>query len=235
MPTDDLKKHYTEFYNKSSLIHVYPNEFIVRIFQGEYPNLNMKKNYNGKNILDIGMGDGRNLKYLLDIGFNCFGIEIAEQIINKLKKEFYSIGYSPILKVGENASIPFNNKAFDYLLSWNSCYYMGEYIENKNYSESFDNYLSEFSRVLCKRGTLIASIPMNTHSIYQNAISIDDRYVIIKDDPYKIRNNQVMASFEDKNELIKVLSKHFSNFKYENIISDCFGLYNNWHIIICEK
>ena len=63
---------------------------------------------------------------LKECGFNVYGMEITDKIVKKINKNLRSSGIKRIsVKVGTNSEIPFKDKYFNYLLSWNSCYYMG--------------------------------------------------------------------------------------------------------------
>ena len=122
-----LEKQYTNFYLKGDPQKSYPNEYVVRVFLGAYPDLSLDKNYSGKKILDLGMGDGRNLRFMAEKGFDVHGVEISEKICSHVKSSMDKLGMKAHIKVGKNDSIPFDNSYFDYIVSWNSSYYMGDY------------------------------------------------------------------------------------------------------------
>ena len=68
---------------------LYPTEFVVRIFKGNYPNFKLSKQekFNKKKILDFSFGDGRNLLFLKDLGFEVYGTEISKKIIDNFKEK----------------------------------------------------------------------------------------------------------------------------------------------------
>lgn len=222
-----MKQSYTRLYAKSDIRKIYPNEMLVRIFKGNYPNLNLDKSYTGKKICDIGCGDGRNLILLNEIGLECFGTEISPEIAYKVESGLKSIGIRSKIICANNEFIPVEGEFFDYLLSWNSCYYMGEV-------EDFSEYVEEFARILKPAGKLVFSIPMKTHSIFQDC-SFLDGYTMITNDPNGIRNGEVFRIFEDQEEIEAAFSKHFKNFSFGAMVDDCFGLNNHWFVGVCEK
>jgi len=207
----------------------FPSEYVIRIFKGNYPNLNFTKSkLVGKNICDVGCGDGRNYDLLLKCGFQLYGTEITQEIVDKVNHNLKNRQINAEIKVGTNQSIPFQNNFFDFLLSWNSCYYMGK-------TENFEDYVKEYARILKKDGYLILSIPKKTCFIFENSENIKPGYVIIKNDPFKIRNGEIMRIFANEDEIRQEFSKYFKNFIFASIHDDCFGLNYHWHIIICQK
>lgn len=214
-----IEKKYTDFYLKTNLAEVYPDEYIIRIFLGAYPNHHFEKNYSGKKILDIGMGDGRNTKFFFEQGFNVYGTEITHAICNHVNKQ------------SKNHMLSFDDSYFNYLVSWNSIYYMGNIKKNYDYLE----YLKEFARVMKQDGYFIASIPQKSCFIYDNAKDFISGYKIISDDPYEIRNGEIMRCFESLEEIIDVFSIYFKDFHIAEKTDNCFGQNNHHYIIVCGK
>ena len=226
-----IEKAYSNLYIKSNLDKAYPNEYVIRIFLGNYPNLNLQMSYENKKVLDLGMGDGRNLKFLCNLGFDGYGTEITEDIINHVENQFLSTKYRPILKVGLANKIPFENDFFDFLLSWNSAYYMG--YEKKHYL--IENHISEIARVLKPNGILILSVPQLSDSIYQNSKELKYGYRKIIKDYYNTRNNIVMAYFNSKTHLKNLLSPYFEQFSFGMTTDDCFGYNYHSYLVVCRK
>ncbi len=220
------KKKWTKLFNKIDNIS-YPAEGVIRIFKGSFPKLKLKyKKYN--KILDLGFGDGRHLIFLKKLSLNVFGTEISSDIVNKAKKNFQINKKN--LKVGTSDELNFKSNYFDFLLSWNSCYYM-----NPKHPYNFDKHVDEMSRVLKKNGTLILSIPKKTSFIFKNSKIIKKGYRLIKDDYFKVREGQVMRCFSNKLEIEKNFKDEFKNFNHSSIDIDWFGLNYHWHILIAKK
>ncbi len=207
----------------------YPAEYVIRIFKGSYPRLNLDKDsFKGKKICDIGCGDGRNIVLLSQCGFNVYGMEITEDIANKVNLALGKLNVESEVRAGTNDRIPFEDSFFDYILSWNSCYYMGQ-------EDDFGRYVDEFARVLKPGGYCIMSIPKKTCFIYQNSETLKPGYQVIKDDPFKLRNGAVLRMFESEQEIQDAFSKRFQDFVFASIEDDCFGYNYHWHLAVCRK
>ena len=95
--------------------------------------------------------------------------------------------------------------------------------------------MKEFSKVLKKDGKLIVSVPMIDNFIFEGSKIIDDKYRIIKNDPFKVRNEEIMRCFKNEEDIIDEFKKSFKNFVFASSINDHFGIQNNWHIFVCQK
>lgn len=209
----------------------YPPEYVIRIFKGNYPRLALPKNsFSGKKIVDVGCGDGRCLPFFKDLGFEPFGVEIAQEAVAKIQQNLANCDYGDQinLAVGSNSALSFNDNFFDYLLSWNACYYMGSI-------RSFASYVKEFARVLKKDGQLILSIPKKTCFIYKGSIEVEPGYRVITQDPFNARNGDVLRMFENEQDIENEFSSHFTNFTFASIEDDCFGYDYHWHLVVCTK
>lgn len=208
----------------------YPSEYVIRIFKGSYPRLNFDKSlFIDKKICDMGCGDGRNLVLLKQCGFEVYGVEIAKDIVSKVKSNLKGVGIDCDVKTGTNDNIPFEDEFFNYMLSWNSCYYMGE-------ERDFNEYVKEFARILKPDAYLVLSIPKKTCFIYKDSEILNNKgYQIIRNDPFNVRNGAVLRMFKDEFEIKNVFSKYFKNFIFSSIHDDCFGFNYHWHLAVCQK
>lgn len=222
------EKEWTKFYRNTAMM--YPSEYVIRIFKGKYPRLNLlTKPYKNKKICDLGCGEGRNVPLLLGCGFDVYATEITQDIVNNVKTNLNKLGFKNItLKVGFNDNLPFRDNYFDFLLSWNVCYYMGKH-------KDFGKFVKEYARVLKKDGYLILSIPKKTSFIYKGSVKRGREYRIIKQDPFNIRNGEILRVFQDKYDIEKTFSSYFYRFVFASIHDDCFGYNYHWHIVVCQK
>lgn len=224
----NAKEEWTkDILNMSGL--TYPAEYVIRIFKGKYPRLDLNKNYKNLKICDIGCGDGRHIPFFHSCGFDTYGIELTEEIVQRVHMNLKSVNLlDAVVKVGSNDNIPFQDGFFDYLLSWNTCYYVGNHCD-------INLYIKEYARVLKKRGYLVLSIPKKSCFIYHGCERIDGGRAIIRNDPFNIRNGEILRIFEDENEIEETFSEHFDNFRFASVHDDCFGYDYHWHLAVCQK
>ncbi|MDB3892433.1 class I SAM-dependent methyltransferase [Alphaproteobacteria bacterium] len=208
----------------------YPAEAVIRIFKGSFPELTMPKPRAGETILDVGCGDGRHLIFFKSLGLLPSGIEITDQIIADIKASLSDKNYDFDLSTGDCSNIPYADKSFDYLIAWNSCYYMS--LNNV----PFEDHVNEMARVIKPGGRIIVSIPKSTSFIFKNSIPHENAgYQVIQDDHFNARNGEVMRCFETKEEIQHDFSGHFGNFNHADIEMKWFGLAYNWFIFVAEK
>src|SRR3989338_4018993 len=112
-PAYDAKQAWTQAYKTWEL--AYPSEYVIRIFKGAYPHLNFgKENFSGRSICDVGCGDGRNLRFLKERGFEIYGTEISEEIVEQAKANLERVGArGGEIAVGSNDKLPFAKEKFD--------------------------------------------------------------------------------------------------------------------------
>jgi len=223
----NAEKKWTEVIQSSTL--TYPCEYVIRIFKGKYPKLDLTDKLKNRKICDIGCGDGRNIPLLLSCGLKVSATEINLDIVNKVKSNLHMIEKNKYtVKVGLNNDLPYKNGCFDFLLSWNVCYYMGNQMD-------FQKHVKEYSRILKRNGILVMSIPKKSCFIYKGSKKITGGFSIIKNDPFKIRNGEILKIFQNEKDIEKEFSTNFCNFTFASIHDDCFGFEYHWHLVICHK
>ena len=207
----------------------YPAEYVIRIFRGSYPYLNLARGgYEGKSILDVGCGDGRHLCFFKTLGFNTIaGTEISEETVSIVKQRMTDLGVDADIRVGINNALGFEDEQFDYMLSWNVCYYLDDEMD-------FSSHVKEYARVLKRGGVLVFSIPFKDCFVYKDGIE-KDGFMTIKDDWFKIRNGSVQKIFQDEDDIKREFGNHFDDFVFGRITDDCFGLDYRWYIGCCKK
>ena len=156
-------------------------------------------------------------------------MEISEDINRSFIRSVKKFNKKKLL-VGNSSKIPAKNKFFDYILSWNSIYYMS--ITQK---KDFKICVKELSRVLKPKGKIIVSIPKKTAFIYKKAKVIKKGYVQIKDDFFNMRNGEIMRKFNNEKEIRNDFSKYFKKFNFSSIEIEWFGLNYHFHIFVAEK
>ncbi|GMM86037.1 class I SAM-dependent methyltransferase [Pseudoalteromonas sp. MTN2-4] len=220
---------WNEVYASNSQI-AYPPEALIRILLGTFPELSfLDKNFKGKKVLDVGYGDGRNFPLFDRLGLLCHGVEITKDIVsNTLNQPAFS-NLNLDLKVGSCDSLPYNNGEFDYLVTWNSSYYM----KPKNYS--YLHHITELMRVVKSGGYIIASVPMPSSFIYDSCKTLEDGYVEIRNDYFNVRNGQIMKQFENKEDFTGYFAQFCSEISCAEITMNWFGLSYDWYVMVGKK
>jgi SAM-dependent methyltransferase len=207
----------------------YPSEYVIRIFKGAYPRLDLdKQSFSGSRICDVSCGDGRNLPLLRYCGFATYATEISQEIVDKVSRNLAASGVDAEVRVGTNDTLPFDDSFFDYVLSWNACYYMGQ-------SRDFGVHVQELARILKSGGTLVLSVPKQSCFIYKTSDNEEPGFAVIRNDPYGVRNGEVLRVFAGEEELADAFSSHFKDFVFGSIHDDCFGFDYHWHIAVCRR
>ena len=132
-----------EFYNE-----IFPKRFEVSGLDLSQPiraNLLLNR-FKGGRFLEVGCGMAPHcLLARSKPGSEIWGLDLADTLIEKLKKEYRDINYI----VGDGNNLPFKDDYFDYLV-------IGEFLEHM---EDPEKTLTELFRVIKKGGVLALSVP----------------------------------------------------------------------------
>jgi SAM-dependent methyltransferase len=225
----DITAEYGQFYRARSALQVYPVEFVVRAFLGNYPRLkNARADHAGKSVLDLGFGDGRNIGLLNDLGMQVSGVEISEDICAMASARLASQGIAADLRVGRNCAIPFADASFDHVLACHACYYVDP-------NTSFTDNAREIARVLRPGGRFTFSAPMADTYIMRGAVDLGDGHMQIADDPYGVRNGYVLKKFDSAADIERTLSPAFDSFSIGSCRNDFWGISEHVWIVTCRR
>ena len=184
--------------------------------------------YKGKSICDIGCGDGRHLSFFKALGFEQIaGTEISKEIVENISKRLTDMSVKADIRVGVNNNLGFESNRFDFLLSWNVCYYLNDQMD-------FQSHVKEYARVLKKDGILVFSIPCKDCFVYKNGVE-KEGFMTIVDDWFGVRNGSVQKIFQNEEDIMNEFGGHFTDFTFGSINDDCFGLAYKWFIGCCRK
>jgi ubiquinone/menaquinone biosynthesis C-methylase UbiE len=225
----NVTETYTAFHDNHNPTHVYPTEWVIRTFLGNYPQLSLDKTrYAGAKLLEVGFGDGRNWPLLHNVAFDINGIEISERIVSLGRERAERLGIPISLKVGTNSSIPFADESFDYVLACHSCYYVDK-------GTTFSDNLREYHRVLKPGGFLIATLPESNSSIFRGCVELSDGHVEIREDPWNLRNGYTFKWFRSEEEIKETFSPYFDSFSVGLCCDNYYGVQINLFLLVCKK
>jgi SAM-dependent methyltransferase len=226
---DRISQHYDSFYRERDPADVYPVEFVVRAFLGNYPRHKTDaSSYGGGRVLDLGCGDGRNMPLLSNLGMRVFGVEISQNICDLTQARMGRLGIDVTLRVGRNNNIPFDDCFFDTVLACHACYYV-------DLDSRFDDNVREIARVLKPGGSFVFSAPIGTSYILRGARDLGDGHMEIANDPYGVRNGCVLKKFDRNSEIKTALSPAFERFAIGSCRNDFWGIEEHVWIVVCRK
>jgi SAM-dependent methyltransferase len=225
----EIEGKYDDFYRTRNPEYVYPVEFVVRAFLGNYPRLkNNKAAYPGTRVLDLGFGDGRNMPLLHNLGMRVSGVEISQEICDLTQARMKGLGVEVELNVGRNHSLPYDDRTFDTVLACHACYYIDP-------GTRFTDNLREIARVMKDGGSFVFSIPIGTSYIMRGARHLGDGHMEIANDPYGVRNGYILKKFDSEDEIRAGLSPAFSDFEIGSCRNDFWGIEEHVWIVRCRK
>lgn len=232
MSNESINKHYTEYYLKKNYTNMYPTEFVVRTFLSFYPNLHMDKLSKGDKVIDVSCGDGRNTLFLMEQGYDVYGTEITQPIVDAAQTRLDFLAQERGLNkakisVGRNNSLPYQDEFADTLLACYCAYYLDD-------GSEFEDTLREYSRVLKKDGYLIVSLLENGY-ITQGGDDKGDGTIIVRNDPYNNRNGCCLKVFRSIQEIQSAFSECFYNFSFGMEQSDWYGISQKVNWCVCQK
>jgi ubiquinone/menaquinone biosynthesis C-methylase UbiE len=220
------------YYKSLTDSYLFPNEYVVRAFLGTYPNLTMNRNYRGAKVCDVSCGDGRNLVLLNKLGLELFATEVSQEIceITRRKLLAHSEKIAVDVREGRNNALPFEDGFFDYMLSWNACYYMES--ENSDISD----HIREYSRVLKRGGYLVACIPTPECATLREAEKLGNNLIRINTKTrWNILNGSIYYQFESFDRIEEKFGEEFTDFQKATIMDDCFGFTLAYFVFVCRK
>lgn len=204
-------------------VMLYPAENVARFLGRNYSKAD-KAVISKMKALDIGTGSGRNLKALLDYGFQSYGIDYLDNACNIAKNNLQ--GYENLKEIYCGNFIEYNfNMEFDVILIWGVIFLRDV--------QSIKHDLSIINKLLKSNGKMLIDFRTKYDYLYKTGQKIDDNTFILENE-----YEGAVYSFFDLDEVKELLIN--AGFKIENIeredyCKDNLSKYNSWWILQVTK
>ena len=221
--TENYRDHYL------SIDDVYPSVFALKFFLGNNPDLNLRElNFKGKNILDVGFGDGRDLILFRNLGFDVYGVEVDPQVVQHTIEKFDDPNIH--LKVGFNDETGFEHGQFDYIYSCAALMYL------RNNQTSVHSILKHMYDLLAIGGRILGTFTAAESHITAEAQYLSENRLILKDPYYKQRNGQIYHIHRSAEEVERDLTlAGFTECKVYDFNANWFGTSETAYMFYAEK
>ena len=180
----------------------YPNEELVRFIGRNYFKL-LKRERKKIKILELGIGQGANVWFLIREGFDVYGIDMSKSAVNKTYKrlreeDLYSEKLKDHFKMSSILNIPFKDRKFDVIIDIATTWYVTYTDHNKLYKE--------INRVFKKNGLFFS------WHILKGSYGDDGKNYIDKDTKEKVEegplSNTGIQYFAQYKDLINLLESN---------------------------
>lgn len=217
---------WTEFH-ESRLAGTYPkwpNEAMLKVVFGSYAQHRPRPTPEWR-VLDVGCGFGNNLAPFADLGCECHGVEISDEIAALAERAIAERGYRASIRKGSNRALPYPDNHFDLLLSLNTLHYEGE-------SDAVGDALREFRRVLKPGGALYLSTVGPGHAIQERAENLGDHRYRIRN--YDFRDGQIFYFFDTEAFLGETCLEVFDRVETGHVTEKLMTLRIDFLIALCQ-
>lgn len=121
----------------------------------------------GEKILEIGCGNGRNLRHLAEQGYDTYGLEISEEAVKQIQEDFKKEGLAAEVQRGSFYNTPYKDERFGCVMSIN--------VFQHNDWEGAERAFQEASRVLKNNGLLLLSVRSTSRDVPENREDVPDK------------------------------------------------------------
>jgi len=204
----------------------YPDENLVRLFSGRYVDMPKPP----ARVMEHGFGHATNLAFFASKGYECARCEISGPFIKEAAELFKFMNKPVDLRLVKEDAMPYDDKAFDIVVSWNVVHYLGN-------RKAVQKVIDELYRVLKPGGILLLST-LHPDSSFSDRMKFvgNGSYVIEKESKYDNRKGLAFFMAKSSDELVR-LFKPFSKVKTG---SAAFNLFDHsertaWFLVYAVK
>lgn len=217
-------QEWEDFNKKKTNYPKYPNETMLKVLFGNHLE-NKIEFLPNMHVLDVGCGFGNNLIPFLELGYECAGTEVTDDMAAQTETILRQKGYETRIKKGFNTALPFNDETFDILLSINVIHY-------ESSEEDIKKAFQEYRRVLKKNGILFLSTTGDNHEIKRKAKLVGNSLYTIQN--HDFRDGTTMFFFDNPKYLEKFLNPHFYDIEIGKVGEYFPKLQYEYFIAVCK-
>ena len=205
-------KQWNRIFKKHGRVFDKPDEDLIKA-------VSFLRKHKVKKILDLGCGTGRHVIYLSKLGFDVYGIDIAEEGIKIAREWLNGEGLSANLEVGSiYKKLPYKDNFFDAIVSTQTIHH--ERIEN------IRKAIGEVERVLKPGGLIFMTLRKRKFRKFYPKLTILEKYGKQKSRYMVLDARTYVPTEGGEKGLIhylfnkKLIRKEFKNFKIHDIWID---------------
>lgn len=165
---------------------------LVNFYSKKYPNIHPKN----INVLEVGCGSGSNIKYLAELGYNVYGIDISETAVNYAKTSFLQHNLKGNIQTASVDSLPFENDFFHIVIDQGVLMCVNE--------EVYMKAIDEIHRVMHRGGVALLT-PKSEISSTSIRLKQDDN-----ENNYLFKDSAIYINSITLNAVVKILNNRFN-------------------------
>jgi SAM-dependent methyltransferase len=119
----------------------------------------------GEIALDFGVGDGRHIEFLMSLGYDVIGTDVAPSALAVTKKLFHNNERYRGLLLDNSPELPIANSSASIVVAWEVLHWLGS-------PELFQKGMRELSRVLVSDGTILLTMPTEKHYLKRHSLEV---------------------------------------------------------------
>jgi SAM-dependent methyltransferase len=115
--------------------------------------------------LDFGVGDGRHIRYLMSLGYNVIGTDVAPSSLEVTKRLFGGNDKFRGILLEDSPELPITDDTVALVVAWEVMHWLGA-------PELFLKGMQELLRVLRPGGAILMTMPTETHYLKRYSLEI---------------------------------------------------------------